>query len=411
MRTSARLLPRLLPMLAALWTGAVAGEAAACLDIGDFCDGAVGWGAVFPEIEAPTATDGMLLLQLQGRGALEPAPEALEMAVTLDGAPVPGAFETVGLPDMIGWRPAMDLAPNAIYLASGTVHNANPDEHCIVAEVPFEFEFKAAEGPMPALEVPNIKVHQEAVVVESEQSLDNFVCCDGGFAELWSHGCGGPNSKLIEFEAGFCTPIASTGRLAVDLGMQLAVDSPAQRMLAVAVVVDGVPEPERYVNGGTIALSVTRGAPMCTEVVLRNLVTGASVTTPKLCHGAELAAQLGSQQLTPDSPALTEGCTQAPYTCEIDSDHAQWDSERCVPWPDGGGQTGGNTPTSSDTDGPGEGSGKEPGGGSTGDTGSTSAGPGENGLAEHGCACASTPGSREGLLGLLALLGLRRRRR
>ncbi len=390
-----RLVPIRLSVLVGLSMVAGAGEAAA-FDFGRPCDGAVGWSHVALLNTEGVAIDGMLLFEMGGAHVPEPSPAAIEIAVTLDGKPVAGVFETVGLDDVIGWRPAQALEPDRQYLATGSVHNAQHDDTCIAEVVPFEFEFSTGSGPMPPLVQPAVDV-QEQLVAVSQQALGNFVCCDGGFAVLSFSGGDG----TILHDDGFCAPIHSLGTLAVALDVKPPEGGPV--MLATGLVVDGVAEPQQLIFGSSRTLTATRSAAFCTEVVVRNVVTGATVTTPKQCHGAGVEAQLGPQMLTPDSPVLTENCQGAPYTCEAGPSSVAWDPTRCVPWPEGDSTGGG--PTTGDTDNPDTSAG----------TDSAGSGPGADGLISPGCACASGPtlvlgGPRELLLGLL-VLGLRRSRR
>ncbi len=414
-----RRVPILLPCLIGLSIVAVAGEAGACLDLGSACEDAVGWVHVEMLGTDGIALDGMLLFEVVGANAPEPSPAALEMAVTLDGMPVAGAFETVDLHGVIGWRPAQALEPERQYLATGSVHNTQPDETCINAEVPFEFEFSTGSGPMPALVLPAVEV-QEQLVAVSKQTLGNFVCCDGGFAFQEGPLCGGGgggNGEIAHNE-GFCTSIESTGTLVVALDVIVPGDGSAAAMLATRLVVDGVPEAEELIFGSSRTLRSTRSAAFCTEVVVRNLTTGAAVTTPKQCHGAGVEAQLGPQMLTPDSPVLAANCKGEPYTCTTSQFELAWDPMQCVPWPDGGTTGGGPTTSdtgSTDTSAGTSSAGTSSAGTSSDGTSSAGSGPGGDGLISPGCACASGPtlalgGPRELLLGLL-VLGLRRPRR
>jgi len=147
-----------------------------------------------------------------------------------------------------------------------------------------------------------------------------------------------------------------------------------------------------------MTLRTARNAPLCTEIVLRDLATGDTMTTPQQCHGASVAGQLGPQVLTPTAPLLANNCEGPLYTCATDEWGQTWDRSRCMPWPAEG--TTGDAPTTGDGT---TGVASE----STSDTGSA---PEQSGIVEHGCACASGPASaREGLLALI-VLGLRRRR-
>jgi MYXO-CTERM domain-containing protein len=173
-------------------------------------------------------------------------------------------------------------------------------------------------------------------------------------------------------------------------------------MLHVELRKDGVPDSAALAPSGSLVLTASATTPFCTELVVRNVVTGDTVTTPQQCHGQALAAQLGAQSLLPDSPALTDHCKGPAYRCAIDESLGQWDPERCDPWPAGEGTTGdattGAVPTSTSD-------------ATTGASDSASAGPGADGLVDHGCACAGAPASPGPLALLLALACAPRRRR
>lgn len=406
---------RLPALVLALVAGGAARDAAACLDLGDACGDVDTWNSALPMFDADIPTDGMLLVRFLGPSDVPPMVEFITLEVTLDGAPVAGALEEIGVDGLLGWRPAAPLAPTSQYVVAGTIHNVDFQpglEFCGEEFVPFEFEFGTAAGPMPPLAAPEVFA-ETAVGVAEKLTLEDIVCCDGAYP-YWFGGCGGGGS--VDYNEGFCARLQYTGRLDVRVIGTLGDLGPTAPMLAAELVVDGVPEAGQLVVGAEFQLRASASQPVCTEVVLRNVVTAEVVSTPAQCHGQDLAGQLGPQTLTPDSPLLTTECAGQPYVCEIDEAGDSWDPDRCVPWPEGqastgepatGGPTSGGSGGTGGTSGTG-GSGTTPGG--TGGTGSISS-PIDDGLVEHGCACDGARPDALAWLLALALPAVRRRSR
>lgn len=396
-------------LVLALGVGGFAGEAAACLDIGDPCQDVDTWTVVEPLSAAKLPIDGMILMRVSGPSQAPVPLDVMTIEVTVDGAPVAGALEQTGIDGLLGWRPAAPLMPESTYVVAGTIHNLDfrPGiPSCGEEFVPFEFEAATGSGTMAPLVPPEASAEETAEVGE-KLVIDNLVCCDGAFPTTWS-GCG--SSGMVIVDEGHCVPLHWTGVLKVRLLAQVTGDESAS-MLTAALVVDGVNViDEVAVLEPSFQMFASGPGPFCSEVVLRNLVTGETAAGPKLCHGEALADQLGAQMLTLESPALAV-CAGAPYVCELDEFGESWDPDRCTTWPAGEGTTGDPGPTSG---GPTSGGPTDPGGttgGSSGTTGESATSPADNGLVEHGCACASGGAGISACWGLLVLAGWRRARR
>lgn len=404
----------------AVVTCAVAREAAACFDIGDPCRGFDTWNGVQAVFDSAIPTDGMVLLQFFGPADMGPTIDLLAIEVTLDGSPVAGVLEAIGVGARVGWRPAAPLAPSRTYVATGSLHNPEFEPNlpfCGEEFVPFMFEFTTASGPMPPLVAPEVFAEEKFGFVEP-LTLEDIVCCDGAFPYRLS-GCGG---STVDYNEGFCVPLMHTGRIELKLAGTLGKPGDPAPMVAAQVVVDGVPEAPELVFGDFV-LRTSAPGPVCTEVALRNFVTGATVSTMKQCHGQGLAGQLGPQVLEPNSPVLADNCVGGPYVCEVDEFDEEWDPDRCMTWPEGQGSTGEPATGGPTSSGGGSGetgkpagtgtSGESPGGTSTsGTTTGAATNPVDEGLVQHGCACANARGGwPDALAGLLVLAGLGRRRR
>ena len=388
------------PLLAALVLVAGADDAAACLDLGSACEGLEYLTGAFGLHSEHIPVDGVLPIQFTGAYGSTVTPAQIDLQVTLDGMPVAGALEDIGVPWVLAWRPAAPLVPLAQYVVTGTIVNemVPPGQsQCGEPQVPVEFEFTAGAAATPPLMQPAILAEEE-LVDTVEQSLDNFVCCDGAFPSWQSGGCGGGHQS-VEYDAGFCAPLTSLRRLQVALTATLALPPDSPPMVTATLVVDGEPGSARLFLGPVLGLDAEATKPLCTEVVLRDIATGATLTTPKQCHGQAVADQLGMQALEPDAPELAAGCKGAPYTCEVLQFDTAWDPERCTPWP-AADETSTATPTT----------GADASTGTTGTTGTSE--PGQDGLVEHGCACNSgSPAPTGALLALCALAWRRRARR
>ena len=401
---------------------AIPDEAEACsIDSCFFVDA---WSAIEPVNGAAIPIDGVLLLQGAGTGTMPDADwlTRIDLTVTRDGQPVAGALETSSIDDLLIWRPAAPLEPGATFKVTGTLDNPDMMEYydCGPDILMIDFDFTSGMEPTEALAAPGVGA-EESVLLNPSLSIDDLVCCDEAFPYEYFNDCGGSYGGTTWF-TGFCAPLRGYGVLQVQLTVDHDMPESTSALVTRQVVTDG--EPGAITLGDT--LSASGGQPICTEVILRNLATGESVTTPKECHGDAVATQLGPQNIDP-SGQLGEKCSSAAYVCERSEETASWDPEKCTPWPPEDPTTGDTAPTGGpETTGDSTGDTAPTGGPETaGDSTSADASAGDSsdsdasdtadtadqdGLGDRGCSCDG--GAPDGL-GLLALagLGLLRRRR
>ena len=382
-----------------------AGEAAACFDIGDPCVDIDTWTTVEEVFTLPVPTDGVIVLRVSGPSGAAPELDIFEIAVTRDGMPLAGELAQSGIEGVLIWRPEQLFVASSTMVVSGTIHNVEFEpgfEFCGAEFVPFEFEVEVADGPMPPLMLPEITVSEALDDPLLFQNLEQMVCCDGAFPRLEFIGCGG--SELV-IEEGHCAPLDWNGAMHVEATGRANAAPGAASMIGAELRVAGEVRASTFSGPDGFVLRTRATEPFCSEVALRNLASGEEVVRPMQCHGDTLVTQLGPQTLGPDSPAL-EACLGKPYVCETDENGLEWDPDRCSAWPADEESTGGPT-TGAPTTGP-----DESGGGTTGTTGATSgaATAADDGLVEHGCACASGARSWREAWALLVLALARRRR-
>lgn len=364
-----------------------------------------------PVNAAAIPTDGVLLLQgAQNNGSPDQDwMMQVDLTVTRDGQPIAGAIESSPVRDLLVWRPSEPLAPGATYKVTGSLDNPEhpyyDDYDCGPDILMLDFEFHVDEGPSAPLSAPKTSA-DESVQLAEHRGLEDLVCCDGAMPVEYYFDCGG-SGGYVEWGEGSCSSLRGFGTLKVGTSAEIDVPAATAAMVTQQLFVDGTAG--TTYRAGLISISDSK--PFCTAIALRNLATGEVVMSEETCHGAGVAGELGEQDIDPGA-ALAEKCAGAAYVCVIDEDNARWDETQCTPWP-AAGETTGEIETSDGptTGGPGT---SASGGADTGedtgeDTGSASGG--QDGLVDHGCACDSTTPSPLGLLGLLGLGLLRRRRR
>ncbi|MCY1056760.1 hypothetical protein [Nannocystis sp. SCPEA4] len=386
----------------------IAREAAGCLDLGDPCGTFDTWTMVEEVFTAPIPIDGVIVMRVSGPSGAAPTADILEVEVTLDGMALTGAVEDSGIDGVLLWRPELPLTANSTLVVAGTIHNVEfvPNlEFCGEEFVPFEFEVEVAGEPMPPLELPAIMA-SEALEEPLLPSLVQLVCCDGAFPRVEFAGCG-PSELVVD--EGHCAPLDWVGAMQVEVRGTAIAAPGAASMIAAELRADGKMWAPSFSGPDGFVLRGRETEPFCGEVALRNLASGEEVVGPLQCHGDALVTQLGPQTLTPESPALA-ACVGQPYVCEMDELESEWDPDRCAAWPAMEGSTGEPT-TGAPTTGP-----VEPGttGATTGATSDATSGAttaADDGLVEHGCACASGSASWRDAWALPVLAGLRRRRR
>lgn len=357
-RVAALLVPALL----------LAPEARACEP--DLCPGVVAALELAPASDAAIPTDGVLVMKAGTIGELTPAALAgrTSLTVTQEGAPVAGALAPGPFAGLLIWRPDAPLVAGASYQVSGDLMNPDPSDGCSEATIPFAFAVQAAAGPTAAL-APVELTSAETYFDDPVLTLTTIVCCNDAYPGDQQM-CG--VSYGATWSKGACAATQTRGHLRVQLTGKPGADPASAGQWARVLRQDG------EVVAGGLATVFTREAeaPTCFAIDQVSLATGEVAAGQEHCVGEDVA--LGVRPLDP-AAALGDQCFSDLYTCEIDDD--RWDPLRCKSWgPDA-------MPSGDDGGAPPE---------------------------EAGCGCrggGGEGGGEGGGLGLLALLGLVRRRR
>ncbi len=371
-----------------------------CPDIGYFND-------VQPVNAAAIPIDGVLVLQAAGQDLEDPALiDSLELVVTRDGQPIAGAVEATAGVGVLVWRPSLPLEPgaHAVHISFSNPENDDYGAGCGPEDGESDFEFLVEDVPSQPLVSP-VVTHKQSVVSQASRDLKDLACCDGAFPEEnGGGGCGGEQSYWFQ---GQCASLLATGLLQIELTAEPQQDPATSGLLLRSFLVDGAP----VAIGLTVTAKPRLDHMFCTQVELLNLATGETSISESVCHGDDVAAQLGPQVVDP-MVELAGKCEGALYTCAIIGDSLKrWDPEACTPLEADETSDG---PTSSDSQSATDSADVES------DSDPTTAGPGsdtaptsgdQDGLIDHGCACDSGPGDPAALLGLLGLGLLARRRR
>ena len=350
---------------------------------------------VQPVNTGPIPIDGVLVLQATGGRLVDmDLPATLELVVTHDGQPIAGAVEATDAVGVLIWRPAAPLEPGAHQLdlhfenANDYAYGCGPSSGDVSAQL-------LVEDTLSAPLEPPVLTHELKVSVEGGGELDDLVCCDDAFPVDGDYcGYGEPY-----WDEGECAPHSGTGLLQVVTKIAPQADPGTSGLLLRSFLVDG----ELATVGVFEEASSRLDHPFCTQVELRNLATGETAVSEPVCHGQDLVDQLGPQSLDP-AAELAGKCVGPLYTCAINEDAPpRWDSESCTPFVVEQTTEG---PTTSDSQGA-----TETASSDTAPTSGSEGGGQGDGLVAHGCARDSGAGDPAGLLGLLGLGVLARRRR
>lgn len=334
--------------------------------------------------------DGVIVLRLVDSRERVPEIEWWDIVtVTVtdaDGAVVDGSLELHPGFSRVAWRPtnpwgagsheiAVDVNLEAFEDAAS--HGCAPYTHS--TEVVVVDEPRHVVGPQEL-------ALTESYVFDPRRSLSTIVCCDGALPYLADvSGVLCPGHPETELRADhYCTEVSGHGSLRVQT--ELLVDgSVAHPDYALREVTRATTAPS---GGGAMSLSLSQ--PECLEFEVLDLVTGELTVHPS-CHGEAVADELGTLPIDP-AAALAASCTDTPYICEVIGD--RWDPSYCTSWPDGAEYEHPEAPPE-----------HVPNDGDEYDDD-----PPFDNRDARGCHVAGGEASGAGLLLLIALLGLRRRR-
>jgi MYXO-CTERM domain-containing protein len=353
-------------------TALVPNDAEACAY--DPCTGQDFWHDIAAINAAKIPADGVLVLQGAHQGGVDADWLAMiELTVTKDGQPVAGALEATSMHGLLIWRPSAPWVPGATYQMSGELTNPDGGDYaCAAATIPFaadlliDAEPGAALGPVEFSATANT---QSSPVV----TLGTLVCCPGATPSESYGGCGG---TYVNWDETACAPTSTHGYLTVEITGQPAAAGPVTSQVIYTLKVDGA----THSVSQTPSFSVYGDKAFCAVVEAQELASGKVTMSEEQCFGEDMADVLG---VHPQDPSKTLACSL--QQCEIVN--GVWDPMNCTPYdPE-------NVPTTSDT------------------MSSSDADSGVSEDGEKGCACQSAPANDAGLLALVAIVGLTRRRR
>ncbi len=364
------------PILAAAATPGVArADAVGCYY--DPCDYADFWQDLAPINAAKIPSDGVLVLQGIHKGDDAASLPSIDLQVTRDGQPLAGALEATSLHGVLVWRPSEPWEAGTTYALTGTVTNSAESAACGPEMVAIEAMLNNDVAPGAALGA--VDFTGETVVQNSPAvSLATLACCEGATPSSGYGGCGGPD---VYWDPNECAPTQATGYLSVQIDGQPATSGAAAPQILYTLKVDDA----FHSIGQSPQFSVFTDAPFCAVIEALDLASGAVSQGQKHCFGDAVADMLGPQPLDPTATlqCALENCSP---------ENGSWDPMMCTPLdPD--------HPITSDT--------VDAGSESAGSDSDT-AGEGEG---DKGCGCNARSTGDAGLLALVGLVGLARRRR
>ncbi|MBA3549644.1 MAG: MYXO-CTERM sorting domain-containing protein [Nannocystis sp.] len=336
----------------------------------DPCEALEFWSGLTPHNAEQIPSDGVLVLQGAYHGGWDDdAIAGVALEVTLADEPVAGALERGPLSGLLVWRPTEAWVPGASYDLSGTVTNADPvAPSCAPAQLSIDSNVVIAAEPAAPPSKPELS-GTPVVTVTPFVTLETLACCKGSTPMIVEASeCGG---SYVNFDPEKCAPIKGIGTLSVDLTGTPAATGAAAKQILYTARINGSP------LGATFdpAFNVASQAPFCAVLEALDLASGVITSSESLCFGDAVAEQLGPQDLAvPDTLTCSlQQCERADGT---------WDPDVCGP--------------------------VEP-------DSSTATGTGGEDDGDKGCGCSASDSGAStgptGLLMLVGLLGLARRRR
>jgi MYXO-CTERM domain-containing protein len=345
----------------------------------DPCEEVEHWLALQPHNAAEIPSDGVLVLRGEHRGPWDEnvAPK-VDVVVEHEFVPVPGTLELAPMEGVLVWRPDAPWIPGATYKFSATaMYVDEAGLSCTLPMLGTGGELVVAGEPGAPLGPPMLAAAARVDFFQ-DISLTGLACCEGVAPMQFTNTCG---DVQLSWDPTMCAPVSGTGSLRVDFTGEPAAKGPAAQQIVYTRKVDGAADLHQLEP----TFSLIGLQPYCVEFAALDLASGKITTSGERCFGDDVADLLGPQTIEPPD-ALTCPLQQ----CEVTE--SSWDLERCMPY--------GPQPGEAEAETAGEDTGE--------DTGEADA-AGEGG--EAGCGCVVSSAGDTGLLALVGLLGLARRRR
>lgn len=302
------------------------------------CDTIDHWTRLVPLNPYMVPTDGILLVSVRGydgtEGSDDDALARLTVTVTLDDVPITGAIETTDVAGTIAWRPDGALMPGGYYVVHAVLNNSAESDAAACAPDLLDslFTMIVEHEPTTPLTPPTLSTDSRVRELLF-QGLDSLACCDG--ARPIDPPDLGSASGQVYWKAGHCASIRGWTYLDVSVDVEHGLPPASAGVVALRFVEDGEPGP--FTQELDERQWFARERPFCQRVELKNMATGATVSSEEVCHGQGVAG-LGTHEV--DATAeLEEHCRGAAQTCEIveavevGQTVSTWDLDRCVPWP------------------------------------------------------------------------------
>lgn len=332
------------------------------------------WQDITPINAAKIPADGVLLLQ----GTHENGDDAdwltkIELTVTKDGQPIAGALAATSAHGLLIWRPDAPWTPGATYQMSGLVTNPDfgtyacgPVTLPFAADLVIDTEIGTTLAPVEFSATVKTQTFPEV-------TLATLACCPGATPSEGYGGCGG---TYVNWDETTCAPTSTHGYFSVDLAGMPAATGPAANEILYTLKTNGAVQATSLAPTFGVYLDTA----FCAVIEAQDLASGKVTVSEEQCFGEDLADVLG---VHPVDPSKQLACSL--QQCEVVN--GMWDPMNCTPYdPE-------NVPTTSDT---------------MSSSDSDSGGQDDGG---KGCACQTTAAGDAGLLALVAIVGLTRRRR
>jgi len=328
----------------------------------DPCEDVARWVSLQAHNADKIPSDGVLVLQGAHPGLWdESVTTRVDVQIELDLQPVTGVLELGPVRGVLVWRPDAPWIPGAPYHFSVTATPADDGSDCGPPTLTASGDLTVDSEPGAPLKVP-VLAAEVSVYLNQNIGLDSMACCEGEAPAAHLTNCGYDG---VVWDPAVCTSIRGTGFLSVIFTGLPAAEGPAAQQIVYTRKADGLADRSLFEP----VFGVELPGPFCVELEARDLASGKLTTSGRQCFGEDVADKLGSQPIEPP-----EELTCSLQRCE--PTEFGWDLERCMP----------HEPPTGEADAAGEGEGR-------------------------GCGCVVSSAGDTGLLALIGLLGLARRRR